>query len=173
MLIPNGVGPSGVVTRSPAPAGGRSLRSACGGWYPPTARAHQMGGRGVPPMRRSLPKECLRGKSSPQRRRPIGWGGHGVRHRCLRAAYGGDSNLQRRGPISCGDGESYGSSGRCPRGSSGDINPPMARPLARGEGGRAQVVVTTQRAPTGDGTPSSLGPPGRVTASPIEVVVAT
>ena len=32
---------------------------------PPAARAHELGGRGVPPRRRSLPMEPLRGTASP------------------------------------------------------------------------------------------------------------
>ena len=45
--------------------GGRCLWSACRGRQPPSARAHQMGGRGVLPGRRSLPMERLRGMAAP------------------------------------------------------------------------------------------------------------
>ena len=45
--------------------GGRCLWSACGGRLPPLARAHQLGGRGVLPTRRSVPMERSRGMAGP------------------------------------------------------------------------------------------------------------
>ena len=45
--------------------GGNRLWSACRGQLPPSARAHQLGGRGVLPMRRSVPMARLLGTDAP------------------------------------------------------------------------------------------------------------
>ena len=45
--------------------GGRCLWSACGGRQAPLAWAYKLGGRGVPPRRRSLPMEHLQGTAAP------------------------------------------------------------------------------------------------------------
>ena len=52
------------------PGGCRCLWSACGGRLPPSVRAHQLGGRGDLPRRRSVPMERLRGPVAVKRRGP-------------------------------------------------------------------------------------------------------
>ena len=52
-------------TRSPYLAGGRSLRSVCGGQQPPIAQAHRPGKQKVLPSWRSQPTQRLRGKVVP------------------------------------------------------------------------------------------------------------
>ena len=73
------------------PGGGHLLESACRGWQPPLAWAHQLGGLGVLPRRRSLLKERLLGMASPIGAGPLAregefcpGGGH-----CLKSAYAG------------------------------------------------------------------------------------
>ena len=71
---PHRCGPTSWGGGDACPRGGRCLWSACGGWRPPSARAHQLGGRGVLPRRRSLPMERLRGTAAPQQPGPTSWG---------------------------------------------------------------------------------------------------
>ena len=47
------------------PGGSPCLWSVCGGRHPPAAQAEQLGGRGVPPRRQSVPMERLRGTAAP------------------------------------------------------------------------------------------------------------
>ena len=56
------------------PAGCRRLKIACGGWQPPLARVHQLGGRGVLPWRRSPPEEHLWGAAAPIGAGPLAGG---------------------------------------------------------------------------------------------------
>ena len=94
------------------PRGGRCPWSACGGRLPPSARAHQLGGPGVVPRRRSLPMERVRGTAAPIGPGPPARGTRSPVHEAV-AAYGppaGDSSPHWPRPTSLGDGES------CPRG---------------------------------------------------------
>ena len=58
-------GPTSQEDGESCPCVGRYLWRACEGWQFPTARAHQLGGRGVLPRRRSVPMEGLRGAAFP------------------------------------------------------------------------------------------------------------
>ena len=49
--IPQWRRPTGLGDGESSPAGGRNSLCACGGWQPPMARAHRLGGRGVQPNR--------------------------------------------------------------------------------------------------------------------------
>ena len=63
---PQRPGPTNWGDGESCPRGGWCLWSACGGWLPPSAQAHRLGGRGLMPRRRSLPEERLRGMATPK-----------------------------------------------------------------------------------------------------------
>ena len=94
------------------PGGGRCLKSACGGWQPPSARAHQPGGRGVLPRTWSPPKDCLRGIAA-----PIGAG----------PPAGRMGSPAQEAVAAWGDGESCPGGGRCLRSACGGWQPSEAR----------------------------------------------
>ena len=62
---PHWPGPTSLGDGESCPGGGRCLWSSCGGRKPPLARAHQMGGWGVLPRRRSVRMEGQRGTVVP------------------------------------------------------------------------------------------------------------
>ena len=153
--------------------GGRCPRSACGGRQISLARAHQLGGQGVLPRRRSVSMECLRGTAAPKRPGPTNWGdgescpGGG---RCLWSACGG------RLPPSAqahqlGGWESCSGAGRCPWGTCGGRQPSKRPqngpgPPAGGTGSPSPVVVDAYGAPAGDGRPHRHVPLARRMGSP-------
>ena len=59
--MPQKPGPTIWGDEESCPGVGGCLWGACGGWQFTTARAHKLGRRGVPPMRRSVPMEGLQG----------------------------------------------------------------------------------------------------------------
>ena len=69
-VAPIGAGPPAWGNGESCPSGGHCIWSACGRQQPPLARAQQMGARGVPPRRRSLPMGRLRGTAAPIGARP-------------------------------------------------------------------------------------------------------
>ena len=171
---PHRRGPTSWGERESCPGGGRCLRSACGRRQPPSARAHQLGGLGVLPKRRSLPKECLRGIAA-----PIGAGPPAGRMGSLAqeaaAASGapaGDGSPHRRGPTSWGERESCRGGGRCLRSACGGRQPPKAR--AHRLGGRG-VLPRRRWPPTerlrGTAAPKGAGSQAGGTGSPAQAVV--
>ena len=74
----------------------------------PTARAHQLGGRGILPRRRSVPMEGLRGTVVPNGPGPPA-GGTGSPAQVAVGAHGGpvgDGSSQQHGPNCSGDKQS-------------------------------------------------------------------
>ena len=63
---PHWPGPTIVGDGESCQGSSRCLWSARGGWLPPSARAHQQGGRGVLPSRRFVPMERLHGIATPR-----------------------------------------------------------------------------------------------------------
>ena len=100
-----------------------------GRWKSYNARAHQLGGRGVLPRRRSLPMERLRGTAAPIGAGPPR-GGTGSPAQAVVGAYGlhaGDGSPQWPGPTKWGDGESCPGGARCLWSACGGWQPPKAR----------------------------------------------
>ena len=108
-------GPTSLGDGESCPGGGGCLPSACGGRQPPSARAHQLGGRGVVTRQQLVHTECLRGTSAPCDRGPPAEGTGSPAQAAVGAHGGpaGDGGSQRPGPTSWGDAESYPCGGWC------------------------------------------------------------
>ena len=113
--IPNGPGPPSGGMGSLA-VGGWCLWSECRGRQFPTAWAHCLGGRGVLPMRHSVPMEGPRGTAVPKGPGALTGGGHGLLPRWwsvpMKRLWPMVAPIRRR-PISWGDGKSCLGGGRC------------------------------------------------------------
>ena len=99
---PQWPGPTSRRDQESCPSGGPCLCCACGGRQIPTARAHQLGGRGVLPRRRWVPMEPLRGMAVPNGPGPPPWGMRSPSQAAV-GAYGGpvgDGSSQQPGATS-------------------------------------------------------------------------
>ena len=138
------------------------LWNACGGWQPPTARAHRLRGWGVLPRRRPLLMKRLRGIAAPNAAHPLAVATKSpaqavfATHERLRglAAHragahwlGGRGVLPGRRPLPL----------ECLRGMATSNGAGL---LARGMRSHAHAVVVAYGAPRGDGSPQPRGPTG-------------
>ena len=158
-------------TQDSCRGGGWCLWRCYGGWQFPTARAHQLGGRGVLHRRRM---ECLWGTVDPNGPRPL-VGGTGSPALAAVGAYGGcagDGSSQRPETTSWGDGESCPLGGRAYGGRARDVGSQTA--VAHRLEGRG--VLPRQRSVPMEGlrvraVPNGAGPPAKGTWSPARVAV--
>ena len=160
--------------RESCQSGGWCLWRARRGWHFPTARAHQLGGRGVLPRWWSVPMEGLRGRAvangpgSPAR-------GTGSTAEVVVGAYGGpagDGTSQRPGPTSWGDGESCPGSGRCPWRACGGGQFPAARThQLGGRGVLPRWRLVPMEGLRGIAVPNGPGPPHGGTGSLAQTTV--
>ena len=93
MIAPSWHGPNDWEDGESCPFGGRCLWSVNGGWLPPMAQAHWLGGRGVLPRRWSLPMDRQRGMAIPNGVGPQA-GGIGCPAQAVVAAYGASTKLE-------------------------------------------------------------------------------
>ena len=142
------------------PGGGWCLWCECGGRQFPTFRAHQLGGRGVMPRRRSVPMEGLRGPALPNGPGLTSWGDGesypGV-GRCLWRACGGGllptAHAHQLGGWGIAE-AAHGTHG----GLAGSASSQQPEALSRRDEERAEAVIGVYGEPARDGCSQRRGP---------------